>query len=832
MSEKAGELYYEVSMDYDQPLADARRFRKDVKDTEKSLDSLNAKFSDVGRAVQGFLGGLAIAATIRKIIEETRNAEQEQTQLAAVLRSTGESAGWSAAQLNDLADQLAKSSTFSGGEIINGINRMLSYENVVGKQVPKAMQATIDMSARLGTSVTQSAEEIGKALNKPSEGMTSLGRKGFEFSADQIALAKKLESTGKVAEAQAIVFEALEFAYGGAAAAARNTFGGALTALQNQLNDLLTGKDGLPEATTAVNNLAETLDSPETQSAFSKVTAWVVDLTGKLADMTTEFVLGLQHSDGFFDAIGKYGLTNPFKSPAEQLASINTELNSARKNLEALEGTGTNVEGRRGALRSQVRSLEQQQQYWQTLADRQARKDIQGPPISAMSRPAPTFTDGAGEKARQAAAEKAARKADQERERQLQKAKEYLKTLDQQASRVDEMTVSQRLQYDLKTGAVVLQGKELEKATELAKTIDAMKKAQEDRVIALNQTNAQLSAERDLLAQIDNYSQNIAGMTMSDRAVQDMQARIQITETYLSRIRDLEAQERQALATNQDSSKEASIRKQYADLIAVQQEYQTKSLAEWEKYVLARNAKEGDWTTGAQKAYANYVESASNASAQAQSLFEKGFQGMEDALVNFAMSGKLNFKDLANSIIADLVRIQIRAAMVGKDGGGGLLGSLFSAGMSMLGGSPKPLISSGTSAGGVDVMNGYSSGGYTGNGGKFEPKGVVHGGEYVINKESTAALGLGFLDKLNGYASGGYVGVANVPTPGAATPVEINMKFVGAPSEPTVQRSRNASGGLDVDVIFRQVDANFADGISNGNSRSYRSLKQRFGLKD
>ena len=38
----------------------------------------------------------------------------------------------------------------------------------------------------------------------------------------------------------------------------------------------------------------------------------------------------------------------------------------------------------------------------------------------------------------------------------------------------------------------------------------------------------------------------------------------------------------------------------------------------------------------------------------------KGIKGMEDALVNFVMTGKLNFKNLANSIIADMARIAIQ----------------------------------------------------------------------------------------------------------------------------------------------------------------------------
>jgi phage-related minor tail protein len=48
---------------------------------------------------------------------------------------------------------------------------------------------------------------------------------------------------------------------------------------------------------------------------------------------------------------------------------------------------------------------------------------------------------------------------------------------------------------------------------------------------------------------------------------------------------------------------------------------------------------------------------------------------MEDAFVKFAQTGKLSFKDLANSIIADLIRIAVRRAIVAAIGGP--LGSLF-----------------------------------------------------------------------------------------------------------------------------------------------------------
>lgn len=51
---------------------------------------------------------------------------------------------------------------------------------------------------------------------------------------------------------------------------------------------------------------------------------------------------------------------------------------------------------------------------------------------------------------------------------------------------------------------------------------------------------------------------------------------------------------------------------------------------------------------------------------------------------------------------------------------------------------------------GLDVPNvNRWSGGYAGNGGKYEPKGIFHGGEYVMTKEATSRLGVATLNALN-----------------------------------------------------------------------------------
>lgn len=67
----------------------------------------------------------------------------------------------------------------------------------------------------------------------------------------------------------------------------------------------------------------------------------------------------------------------------------------------------------------------------------------------------------------------------------------------------------------------------------------------------------------------------------------------------------------------------------------------------------------------------------------------------------------------------------------------------------------------------------FADGGYTGSGGKYEPAGVVHAGEYVFSQDDVrAAGGPGAMDALRkglrGYANGGYVASPSAPVMPAA----------------------------------------------------------------
>ncbi|WP_108260500.1 phage tail tape measure protein [Mangrovicoccus ximenensis] len=139
---------------------------------------------------------------------------------------------------------------------------------------------------------------------------------------------------------------------------------------------------------------------------------------------------------------------------------------------------------------------------------------------------------------------------------------------------------------------------------------------------------------------------------------------------------------------------------------------------------------------------------AGNAARQAaddmEQLEERGKRGAEALTGTFVaiLDGSKSAKQAVADLLMQMAEARVQQTIVGAMGG------------------PGDGVSSW-----IGGMLGFANGGYTGHGGKYEPAGVVHRGEYVLSKAATSRLGVGNLDALHnsalrGYATGGLVGEA------------------------------------------------------------------------
>jgi lambda family phage tail tape measure protein len=144
---------------------------------------------------------------------------------------------------------------------------------------------------------------------------------------------------------------------------------------------------------------------------------------------------------------------------------------------------------------------------------------------------------------------------------------------------------------------------------------------------------------------------------------------------------------------------------QKRQLLLVEKKMNKEQAAEWaqsekrraqEEYQTAQSQRTFEF--GWRKAYASYVENATNAAKMGEQAFVSVTQNLEAALDNFVSTGKLKFGDLARSIIADLIKIQMRAQMTSIFGS---IGKLLGLGG---GGSSSGLFATAPSAGGLKLF--------------------------------------------------------------------------------------------------------------------------------
>lgn len=370
------------------------------------------------------------------------------------------------------------------------------------------------------------------------------------------------------------------------------------------------------------------------------------------------------------------------------------------------------------------------------------------------------------------------------------KEKKTLTTAQKQVLAMAELNIAQQKQNAA-----------LEKETELRKTA-----YEETQKLAAFQTNLASQLAKDQTG----LSNNLAGLGLGDQAKARLQEQFSIQEQYQSQLDNLLQQRNEGKISQDLYSKETN---------ALNAALQSR-LAMQQKYYSDVDKAQSDWTLGANSALENYLEQSRDVAGQTKQLFTNAFSNMEDAVVNFVKTGKLSFKDFANGVIEDLIRIQVRQAAAG------FLSTAFSA-LSGVGGGAAATSSSalGASAAGYGSKYGFSDGGYTGDGGKFQPKGVVHGGEFVVKKEVVSQPGAReFLERMNantkGYADGGYVGKAATT---AANSGSQTSQSTSNSSLPPIINQIEVHGNPDADQLARMEDT-----VTRASNRAYHMMLTDF----
>lgn len=232
-----------------------------------------------------------------------------------------------------------------------------------------------------------------------------------------------------------------------------------------------------------------------------------------------------------------------------------------------------------------------------------------------------------------------------------------------------EASEAAQLAFELETGKLVGINAEQQKRLEaLAKELDQLeqlKKAREEASETQQYTDA-LREQLELAQSAIDIEVKAIGMGQKRadqlRVINDLQ------QEYAARLEELA----QAQGTKDALSDEAYEARVQALRSAMEQE-----IAIVEEGERRKDEARGKAINGVNRATEDYIDSAADLAGQFEVAAGNTFQGLEDQIVDFVTTGKADFSDFANSVIADMARIAARQAisgflnMGGESGGGG-----------------------------------------------------------------------------------------------------------------------------------------------------------------
>lgn len=650
----------------------SQQFRSELENLAGSAGTVGttlARLGPVGLALAAAFGTVTLATV--KGIAAFKEAEQSANRLATALKATEFAAGVTAREISALATELQKTTLFSDEQAQDAASSLIYFGNITGETLERAIRLSLDFAQAFGADVSTAAQQVGKALQDPADGMGRLQNKVGDLTTEQKELIKQFLEANNVAAAQNVILDKLSGTIGGQAEGQNQGLTGATNALSDEWGDLLEeiGKTASESsvAVGGINLLASAIR--ELRQAIAPTR------DEELKDLQSE-IAGYQTSlGGRLDAY--FGLEAPNISNAKKrLRELNEEI--AAEQLEAEKEKQEALRKARDAAaerdKSALLAIEKDfQQKFKDITQTERERAVEEAE-TAKRRIDALFKDNRNSDA----ADRARSAVDA--------------SLSAKLAKIDDEAARPARQLAEANQKVV---ESLEKRLQVESLSDPKKRFVQAELDKLN-ANA-----------TDEYRQRVKELSAAiydkQKAEQDSKEASEAHERALEELN----RELLELKPSYDTAKQALDEwkeKMIQDLGGVTEEnrrfieqleqlYNLKLKEIYDKSLQDSNK----WEDGAVRALNRYAEEATNAAKNAEEVFGSASKKIEDTLVDMVSTGEFSFKkigDLIQSIQQDILRSFIRQNITGPiaselggllggggggaSGGGGFFSSIFS----------------------------------------------------------------------------------------------------------------------------------------------------------
>lgn len=258
-------------------------------------------------------------------------------------------------------------------------------------------------------------------------------------------------------------------------------------------------------------------------------------------------------------------------------------------------------------------------------------------------------------------------------DRDLENAQRYVQQLKEQYDQVSKMNVAQKLEYDIQEGKVKLQGELLDTARYYASEVVKRAAAEAEAARQLEITIRQEEKLHALENRRREMGYEVAKLIGSDRSADYFKGLIEFDVELERTLKNLRREQKRSVQKMIDDKKpELEIeaeRRKYDKLMAIERQYTADSIELYKQRQKELDELSRQWTVGYKDGLEEVADWLFSISSEVSSAVQNWAGGLADALATAARTGKLSFKDLANSILDDIARIASRQFVSALFGG-------------------------------------------------------------------------------------------------------------------------------------------------------------------
>jgi len=740
----------------------------------------------LGSTILGLVNPWTVAAAAVAVFSTALvSGKGELPEFTKTLILSGNAAGQTAAGMSNLATRIADVAG-SRGKAVDALNQIAASGKIAGQNFAVVGEAAVAANRATGKAIADTVQEFETLRGKPAEAIAALNEQQHFLTLEVYQQIASLERQGRTQEAAAL---------------AQRTYADAVKQQAEEVRQSLgTLETAWNAVTQGASSAWEAMKSFGRAPTFDQITAQLRTVNAELKQLHDNAAPQDDETKAFVGDGGRAARrrAKPLERDQNRLIAEAAALQD-QADQAAVVGWQKRQEAEKIAAEARLSSLAKETETNRQKREReiaQVKKDAEltGATLETQKKLIDQINEKYKDPAAKAFTEDAATKL-------LQQYREAEASLQAQITSEGKLAAwgQKRAEFeqqiaDLKDKKVLTADQKslLAQQDLLRRQLDLNVAAEKElrtkqETAKVEALRASLAATRDLEQQ--QYADQVAGVGLGDRAQEELRARQAILRDY----------QRQQAQFDRSMASGLISQETYRSQTALLQDHLALRLSMQQQYLDQVREAQDNWKNGATSALANYLDSAANVAGQTKTLFSNAFQGMEDAIVRFATTGKLSFKDFATSVIADMARIAARQAAAG------LLGSIFTT-------------VAGAAIGGITAGAGYQGSGMAAVGstdGMTGNWGAVAGAR--ASGGPTAANSLYRVNELGPelYSEGGETYLMSGANGGFVTPLK--------------QAAAGSSGGSVVNVqVNVSSDGNVSSSASSDQYRSFGGELGRF----